>query len=68
MLTRGDPATKVLDDYWTVVTVAGGNAAHWEHSVALLEDGLWVLTAADGGVGALSELGAKVAGLARESR
>jgi methionyl aminopeptidase len=24
-------------------------AAHWEHTVAILEDGPWVLTAEDGG-------------------
>ncbi len=65
MLTRGNPATQVLDDGWTVVTVAGGRAAHWEHTVALLEDGLWVLTAQDGGVAVLTGLGAQVSALAR---
>jgi methionyl aminopeptidase len=64
MLTLGDPATKTLADDWTVATVDGGRAAHWEHSVALLEDGLWVLTARDGGVKALGALGAKVSALA----
>ena len=39
MLTLGDPATSVLDDDWTVVTDDGSRAAHWEHSVALLDDG-----------------------------
>jgi methionyl aminopeptidase len=60
MLTLGDPATKTLADDWTVATVDGRRAAHWEHSVALLDDGLWVLTARDGGVAALNALGAKV--------
>jgi methionyl aminopeptidase len=60
MLTAGDPATTVLDDEWTVSTVDGARAAHWEHSVALLEDGLWVLTARDGGVAELRALGAPV--------
>jgi methionyl aminopeptidase len=60
MLTLGDPATKLLPDDWTVATVDGRRAAHWEHSVALLDDGLWVLTAQDGGAAALSSLGAKV--------
>ncbi|MCD5349977.1 type I methionyl aminopeptidase [Kineosporia mesophila] len=64
MLTAGNPDTRVLSDEWTVATVDGGNAAHWEHSVALLEDGLWVLTAHDGGVSKLTELGAPVSSLA----
>jgi methionyl aminopeptidase len=64
MLTLGDPATKTLADDWTVATNDGSRAAHWEHSVALLDDGLWVLTARDGGVEALNALGAKVSALA----
>jgi methionyl aminopeptidase len=64
MLTLGDPATKTLADDWTVATTDGRRAAHWEHSVALLDDGLWVLTARDGGVAALTALGAKVSALA----
>jgi methionyl aminopeptidase len=64
MLTLGDPATKLLPDDWTVSTVDGRRAAHWEHSVALLDDGLWVLTAQDGGVAGLNALGAKVSALA----
>ena len=60
MLTLGDPATKTLADEWTVATTDGRRAAHWEHSVALLDDGLWVLTARDGGVAQLSALGAKI--------
>jgi methionyl aminopeptidase len=64
MLTLGDPATRTLADDWTVATVDGRRAAHWEHSVALLDDGLWVLTAQDGGVEKLTALGAKVSALA----
>jgi len=64
MLTLGDPATKTLADDWTVATNDGRRAAHWEHSVALLDDGLWVLTARDGGAAALNALGAKVSALA----
>lgn len=64
MLTLGDPATRTLADDWTVATVDGRRAAHWEHSVALLDDGLWVLTARDGGVEALGALGAKISALA----
>ena len=44
MLTAGDPATRELDDGWTVVTADGGRAVHWEHSVAITEDGPRVLT------------------------
>jgi methionyl aminopeptidase len=64
MLTLGDPATKTLADDWTVATNDGSRAAHWEHSVALLDDGLWVLTARDGGAEALNALGAKVSAFA----
>jgi methionyl aminopeptidase len=45
MLTAGDPATRELEDGWTVVTADGGRAVHWEHSVAITEDGPRVLTA-----------------------
>jgi methionyl aminopeptidase len=49
MVTRGSGATRVLEDDWTVVTEDGSRAAHWEHTVAVLEDGISVLTAVDGG-------------------
>lgn len=49
MITLGSPDTVELDDDWTVATRDGSLAAHWEHTVAVLEDGLWVLTAEDGG-------------------
>lgn len=45
MLTGGSPATRELDDGWTVVTADGSRAAHWEHTVAITADGPWVLTA-----------------------
>lgn len=60
MLTLGDPATRELPDGWTVVTADGSLAAHWEHTVALTPDGLWVLTAPDGGRAELSRRGAPV--------
>lgn len=53
MLARGSGRTRVLSDDWTVVTEDGGRAAHWEHTVALTEDGVWVLTARDGGAAEL---------------
>ena len=49
MLTLGSPDVTELDDDWTVVTLDGRAAAHWEHSVAVTPDGPWVLTALDGG-------------------
>ena len=54
----------MLDDDWTVVTDDGSRASHWEHTVAILEDGIWVLTAADGGAAELAALGVTVAPLA----
>lgn len=47
MLTLGSARTEELADGWTVVTADGSRAAHWEHTVAITEDGPWVLTAAD---------------------
>lgn len=57
MLTDGDIATDVLDDDWTVVTSDGSLAAHWEHTVAITEGGIWVLTAPDGGEAGLAPYG-----------
>jgi methionyl aminopeptidase len=53
MATLGGPEVDEQDDGWTVVTVDGAQAAHWEHSVAVTPDGPWVLTALDGGAGRL---------------
>jgi methionyl aminopeptidase len=64
MVVRGSRFTRELDDDWTVVTLDGSRAAHWEHSVAILEDGIWVLTAVDGGAAALAPFGVTVAALA----
>jgi methionyl aminopeptidase len=44
MLTAGSEETEELDDGWTVVTVDGSRAAHWEHSVAVTDSGPLVLT------------------------
>ena len=57
MVTLGSHATAELDDGWTVVTADGSLSAHWEHTIALLDDGPWVLTAADGGRAALASRG-----------
>ena len=45
MLTLGTDRTEELSDGWTVITTDGTRAAHWEHTVAVTEDGPWVLTA-----------------------
>jgi methionyl aminopeptidase len=63
MLTRGSEETRVLDDDWTVVTADGSRAAHFEHTVAVSDEGLWVLTAPDGGREQLERLGVPVAAL-----
>jgi methionyl aminopeptidase len=57
MVTLGGADTYVRDDGWTVVTEDGSAAAHWEHSVAVHKDGIWVLTAADGGAAGLAPYG-----------
>jgi methionyl aminopeptidase len=55
MITRGTRLTAELADGWTVVTADGSRAAHFEHTVAVTEEGPWVLTAEDGGKSYLSE-------------
>lgn len=57
MVTSGSDATFVEDDDWTVTTVDGSDGSHWEHSVAVHEGGIWVLTAADGGAADLAPYG-----------
>jgi methionyl aminopeptidase len=57
MITLGRPATRELADGWTVVTRDGARAAHFEHSIAISEDGVTVLTAADGGMAGLAPFG-----------
>jgi methionyl aminopeptidase len=63
MVTLGAAETRVLQDDWTVVTTDGSRAAHWENSVAVTADGLWVLTALDGGRERLGAAGAAYAPL-----
>ncbi|MGH2691222.1 MAG: type I methionyl aminopeptidase [Actinomycetota bacterium] len=45
MVNLGGWETRVLADEWTVVTADGSLSAHFEHTVALTEDGSEVLTA-----------------------
>lgn len=56
MITMGSPRTVVLADDWTVVTRDRSVAAHVEHTIALLADGVWVTTAVDGGRARLGDL------------
>jgi len=57
MIVSGSEATFVEDDDWTVSTVDGGDGSHWEHSVAVHDGGVWVLTAPDGGAAGLAPFG-----------
>ncbi|QKJ20321.1 type I methionyl aminopeptidase [Microbacterium hominis] len=57
MVVIGDQATFVEDDDWTVSTRDGSMGSHWEHSVAVHEGGIWVLTAPDGGAAELARFG-----------
>ena len=63
MVTAGSELTKVMSDEWTVCTVDNSDASHWEHSVAVHDGGIWVLTAPDGGAAELAKLGVTVAPL-----
>jgi methionyl aminopeptidase len=57
MVTAGSAVTKVLGDGWTVSTKDASDASHWEHSVAVHDRGIWVLTAEDGGASGLAPFG-----------
>lgn len=57
MLVTGSPETRTLADGWTVVTRDHGDAAHWEHTIALLDDGVSVLTSPDSGQAGLAPYG-----------
>jgi len=47
MVMLGSPAVRVLDDHWTVVTVDGSLCAHFEHTIAVTENGPEILTSWD---------------------
>lgn len=46
MFTTGRGAVRVLDDEWTVVSADRSLAAHFEHTIAITDDGPRVLTGA----------------------
>jgi methionyl aminopeptidase len=62
MVTLGSKATDLLEDEWTVATVDGSLAAHFEHTFTVTPEGTWVLTAVDGGEARLAELGVPFGG------
>lgn len=47
MVNGGGHKVRVLRDGWTVVTADGSRSAHFEHSVAITEDGCEILSARD---------------------
>jgi methionyl aminopeptidase len=44
MVNIGGPQTRTMPDKWTIVTADGTRSAHFEHTVAITEDGPRVLT------------------------
>jgi methionyl aminopeptidase len=46
MVNAGGPGTRLLGDGWSVVTADGSLSAHFEHTIAVGEDGPEVLTVA----------------------
>jgi methionyl aminopeptidase len=52
MINAGSDEIVVLDDRWSIVTEDGSLSAHFEHTVAITDDGPRILTAAKGLVGA----------------
>lgn len=57
MVTAGSARVKTQKDGWTVSTKDHKDASHWEHTVAVHDKGIWVLTAPDGGKEKLAPLG-----------
>lgn len=47
MVNMGSHKIEILDDQWTVVTADGKLSAHFEHTVAITENGPMILTALD---------------------
>jgi methionyl aminopeptidase len=44
MVNLGRPETRVLDDGWSVVTRDGSLSAHWEHTIAITDNGPEIFT------------------------
>jgi len=48
MVNVGKAGTRTMPDRWTVVSVDGTRSAHFEHTIAITENGPRVLTALPG--------------------
>ena len=44
MVNVGGVGTRLLDDGWSVVTADGSLSCHWEHTIAITDDGPEILT------------------------
>jgi methionyl aminopeptidase len=45
MVNVGKPGTRTMPDRWTVVSIDGTRSAHFEHTIAVMENGPRILTA-----------------------
>lgn len=57
IISEGKTETVVHSDGWTVSMKDGKMSCQWEHSVAVHSEGIWVLTAEDGGKEGLAPFG-----------
>jgi methionyl aminopeptidase len=44
MVNAKGPETELLDDGWSVITADGGLSAHFEHTIAITDDGPEIFT------------------------
>lgn len=51
MIAIGTADVKIMPDHWTYETTDGSAAAHFEHTIAVTENGVRILTAAPDGTG-----------------
>ncbi len=49
MIAMGDWNVEILDDNWTAITKDRSLSAHYEHTVAVTQDGAQILSLLDGG-------------------
>lgn len=47
MINIGTKRVEVLENGWTVVTADGEPSAHWEHTIAVTDEGIQILTLAE---------------------
>ncbi len=48
MITLGDWHVEILDDNWTAITKDRSLSAHYEHTVAVTQEGAQILSQLDG--------------------